>query len=227
MKFTVPMAIEDFVPVALAGIGFFVLARVMVPRENRVLGLAGATLITLAGFSKATWKLIMALSDGAQDVIILSGALFVLMAPGFLLLASALRVQGAADQPHPSRRAWMWGGGLAVIALGVATALELSGSEKGGRITLLATMVLANATVLITAARRAWTAGQWGAGWLFIAYLATGFIMGGLGRMPQSVGLQWIEQSVNSVGSGLLCLGAVLYARRQARTPALVPSEAA
>lgn len=225
MEFTVPMALEDFVPVILAGGAMFVLARVMVPTENRALGLLGATLITLGGLGKASWKLIMAMTSSQTDIAILSDALFPLLATGFICLASAM-LWTASLSASGARRAVVTSAVLSGVVLMGALALHTAVSPKAARIALLASMVIGNSTVLITAARRSWAVGNSLSAWLFLVYLATGFVMSGLGRLPQSVGLQWVEQSVNTAGAVGLSLGAWLYLRRLRARDAVAPAGA-
>jgi hypothetical protein len=88
--FPLSMALQNYMPVILSGIGLFLVAR-MVSAAHAAAGrlaLAGAALIVVAGTLKASWKLVMALSR--LDLPLLSQSLFPLIAPGFTLMAWAL-----------------------------------------------------------------------------------------------------------------------------------------
>jgi len=90
--YSVPLALQDFMPVALSATGLFFLAEMIkhMAREARVANIAllGAWLVMLGGGIKAAWKLNVALTG--NDIEWMDNALFVLMGPGFTCMAWAL-----------------------------------------------------------------------------------------------------------------------------------------
>ena len=89
MEYTLSLALVDFLPVFFAAFGFFYIVRLVsfiLPRQGRI-AFWGSTLVVLAGFIKAVWKLLMASSAGAINLAWMENAMFILMAPGYILLA--------------------------------------------------------------------------------------------------------------------------------------------
>ena len=79
---------------------------------GRPVALLGAWLIMLGGGLRAAWKLNMAISG--SNVAWMSDALFVLLAPGFILMACALRFAQLSMDGRPPRAS------LPVVACGIA-----------------------------------------------------------------------------------------------------------
>jgi hypothetical protein len=87
---TVALALWDFVPVVLAGLGLVLLSR-HIAAERPTWGrtaFRGAVLVTLGGLAKAGWKLEYAITG--DDIAWLEEALFWLLAPGFAFVAASL-----------------------------------------------------------------------------------------------------------------------------------------
>ncbi len=105
-EFTVPMALEDFIPVILTAVGLFFLLKVIIPRHRNLCTLAclGATLVISDGFLKAVWKLIYA--GLGTDIVWMKDSLFVLMGPGFIFVAWALW-RGLKDEKSTSKQVWL------------------------------------------------------------------------------------------------------------------------
>ncbi len=88
---TVPMAIVDFIPVALFFAAAVILQRDLYNKIDKgpfALLSAGSILVLLGGIYKAAWKILYAL--GACDFQALNAAFFPLQGPGFLLVFLAL-----------------------------------------------------------------------------------------------------------------------------------------
>lgn len=215
MTFSVPMALEDYVPVVCAGFGFYWLADTLSRAATRARTLArlGVLLVTSGGVSKATWKLLMALSEGARDIVILDKALFFLLAAGFSCLALALLSErrGWVD-PIPFALGWV------LIVVVIAAVLYAQGS-RSYRAVLLSVIVLGNTTTLVLAIRAALRRGLPLAALLIGAYLVTGFIMPALSRLEQTVSQQWLEQIVNSTGALCLVAGSFWLRRGRVASP--------
>lgn len=200
------LALEDFVPVIFASLGYFWIVETLTQGhdEARLLGRLGTGLLTLGGLSKATWKLVIALSAGAHDIVLLDKQLFFFLATGFICVASALWAvrRGWRAPLYPTIA-------CALVVVAIAGAMYAR-DMRAYRGTLIAVMVLTNTTTLVlaiqAASRRASTVAALAIG----AYLVTGFIMSALSRLDHSVGLQWMLQSVNTTGALGLLVGARL-----------------
>ncbi|MFF3501720.1 hypothetical protein [Streptomyces sp. NPDC003247] len=216
------LAVEDFVPVVLTTAAA---VRLITPaaatgRRGRLTAAGGALLIAAGGLSKAVWKLVVAL-DG-PDLQPLNTALFPLLSAGFLLLALALlrlpppAPQSPAPAPAPGeiRRLERT---FAVLWPATATVcLALRSTAPALVLTVAAVTVCAVRLILLArGAGDTWAAGAAGV-WLLGMY-----VLGPLAARPdQSVALQWVEQSCNT-----LTQAAVVVAAR--RLAAALPGPAA
>lgn len=223
LDYPLSLAVEDFVPVVLTVLGAVLLTgplRRHGVRTGRT-AVAATVLIFLGGFSKATWKLVVAL-DG-PDLRALSSALFPCLSAGFLLLAHALlalpvdgRDPAAARRPPP-----LWGFAAVWAATGAA-GLLLASTAPHLVLTVVAVTVCAVRMILLARSHGDSTAAAAGGLWLTGMY-----VLGPLAARPdQSVALQWVEQSANTLTQGAFVLLAWRLAkhRRAARTPAPLSS---
>lgn len=215
--FPLPLALFNFLPVAVTGVALVLLARLAQDADPSLAPLAwtGAALTLLGGLSKASWKLIAAASGA--DVAWLGNALFPLMAPGFALLA--LAAWGIARR--------LWGravprglpvAGLVLVLAAFAVAalrqwvLEI---PRGWFLPLLVLASLGNlglSLVLIACAARlrAW----WAAG-LVALNLAMIFALQPIAMAsPKTLALHWLEQSLTALGTAGFALGIWLLGRR-------------
>lgn len=203
MDYTLSLALVDFLPVAFTAVGMFFVARMVwhTGQAQGQMAMLGAGLIVAGGFLKAAWKLIMAATQGGRDIRWLDNSLFILMAPGFVLMSAAVwcavrAVRGRTLGP-------VWPAPLITIALmfagSLALALRNPGSPAWERI-LLGVMVLATvvtSTLLIVFAFRQRMPFM---GALFVVNLVGVFVLNGLARMDhQTIALQWLEESINTV----------------------------
>lgn len=215
MTYTIPLALQDFVPVVCAGLGFFMLADILSRghAQARALAFVGAGLIALGGLLKASWKLTIAATD--RDLVPLDKQLFFTLAVGFICLATAL-VSARRGFAHP----WPVALALSLVAVSVGLTLFMRGGELY-RAPMLLCMVVGNTTTLVLAIGHARARGLSLAMYLIGAYLITGFIMPSLARFEQTIALQWVEQSVNSAGSLGLLFGSRILRRvaLASRTP--------
>ena len=200
---TVPLALWDFVPVLLAGIGCLLLAQVS-PARVRSAAVVGASLVLVGGLSKAAWKLVLAATG--HDLGFFEVALFVLLAPGFALLAWALLA--ALD------RSVTIAVPLAVVVAGFIGAVLTRSTGP-----LLAVAVLGATATGVLALLLARRRGDQVAMLLFALQLTLAFALVPLARPPHSVGKQWLEELLNAVGEGALALGAARL-RQRTSTPA-------
>lgn len=206
---TVPLALFDFVPVALAGIGAVLLARSLAARVPALAtpALIGAALIVLGGVCKAGWKLDLALTGSGPALV--DDLLFVLLAPGFALLAWALLVAAGRAVPMRAVVAVSGAAGAAALAVGATwplLVLAVAGATATGVLALLRARELADLPATCLFALQ-----------LVLAYALVPFAGAG-----QSISHQWWEESLNTLGQGAFALAAY----RLSRTPTLVRSTA-
>lgn len=203
MDYTLALALVDFLPVVFTALGMFLVAR-MVAHTGQAQGqmaMLGASLIVAGGLLKATWKLIMAASAGATDIRWLDNGLFILMAPGFVLMSAA--VWCAVRAVRGRTLGAVWPAPLITITLMLAGSIVLAvrtpDSPAWERL-LLGVMVLATvitSTQLIVFAFRQQMPFM---GALFVVNLVGVFVLNGLARIEdQTIALQWLEESINTV----------------------------
>ncbi len=206
------MALEDFVPVLLGGLAFFLLAEVVTREhpEARRLAWFGAALVTLGGTAKATWKLVMAVSQGALNLVVLDEALFFLLASGFICLSVAF-VGARRAGSRPLRLALL----LAAAVMAVSLSLMLRGVASY-RILLIAGVAIASSVTLVTASLEARRRGAPLASALIAGYLLATFALQAIARQERSMAQQWTAQLINTAGVLCLLIGS-LNLRRRAR----------
>ncbi|HEX5827483.1 MAG TPA: hypothetical protein VFY23_08185 [Candidatus Limnocylindrales bacterium] len=208
--YSLALALQDFVPVILGAIGIVAIVR-LVRREDPAAGqwaLLGAVLIVGGGLSRATWKLLNALTGA--DVVPLFLALYVLLATGYLLFAMALWHGWQTARDRHARVA-PWVPALAALVLLLpATALL---APQGGRILPLLWLFTATAGSLVTSlilTRWARGIGERRLAALFLANLVATLVLNGVARSDnQGEAVQWIAQLLNTVNQGAFMLAAV------------------
>ena len=209
---TVPLALWDLVPVVLGGLGCWLLADVAGRRvpEVRTAGRVGAVLVFLGGLAKAVWKLVFALTE--NDLVVLYDALFVLLAPGFVLVALALYAARTGEA-----RGFRLGAAAVLGSYAIAAA---TGSVDA----VLPLMVVAATATGVLALLEARSAGDRTATWLFAAQIALAFALVPLAAPPQTLGKQWAEESINAVAQAAFALGAWRLLRRERLRTSIVPT---
>ncbi|WP_372727735.1 hypothetical protein [Nocardioides sp.] len=217
-EYGLALALEDFVPVILAGAGALALARTCGLRHPRVAipAFAGAVLVTAGGLGKALWKTLVA-AEPCRNVPLLEQLLFPCLAFGFAALAWAvvsLR-RDAVASPVPYVAAPLIGSVAAVLT--------------GSMGPLLGVAALGALWMGLNAATHARLLGRHGVAGLFVAYLIGTLILPPLAARPhQSEGLQWIEQGVNSVVQLCFLIGSsALLRHAQTRSSSVSPSTSA
>lgn len=188
--YSIGLALLDFVPNIAFLIGAFYLVRVARYVKGRRCGrmvMAGSLLIALGGILKAAWKLIYA--SGGPDLQLMSQVQFILVAPGFLaLLISTIllaRKHGPIGAtPMLAIAAWK------IPFLFVMTLCSLGAQGILAYIAFKRKVPLAAAGYIVA----------------FMGLLA----MGGLASAGQSIGMQWIEEGINSAGQIGFMLGSLL-----------------
>jgi hypothetical protein len=177
--YSLGMALFDFTPVVFFLVGGLFLAKIVFSSLQKYLGwvfISSVLLIFFGGALQATWKLLFCLN--ICDIQWMSEAQFVLMAIGFVgMLIPILSLARSDKQKNPQTF--------------VAMALW--------KIPLLLIMTLASlgvyATLALISKRRHL---RWTAVGFMIPFFGV-ILMGFLASRTQTIGLQWIEQSLNSL----------------------------
>jgi hypothetical protein len=207
-NYSLSLALFDYIPVLVSALGLSLLAQfnARVLPGSRQLMWAAVALITAGGLSKASWKLTWVLSQ--VDVALLDNLLFILMAPGMILLAF-----------HTAAASRRWGGGqagkpliksLLVIVAALGAASYLSVSQPEGRawfFALLAAASLANISMSVILIRLSWGFGQRGTALIFLFSILAILSLSGLSRISAgSAPLQWLAECLNFLAHGSFAL---------------------
>jgi hypothetical protein len=212
--YSVPLALQDFMPVALSATGLFFLAEMIarLSNDSRVANIAllGAWLVMLGGGIKAAWKLNIALTG--NDIGWMDNALFVLMGPGFTCMAWALSAAQrlASGQTVANRFAPLFP--FIVSAVFLATAAALSASSPGSRtwfFILLGLTTIANFTLSGLAIRQAWGQDLKWVVVLFAVNIVAILLLQGVARMgDRGEAMQWVEQILNTLSNAAFAFAA-------------------
>ena len=187
-EFSVPMALVDFVPVALFGISAVLLQRDLynkMPKYAFACFAAGTINIFMASFLKALWKLLYAL--GACDFHVLNTMFLPTQSLGFLLAGLGILImmgqkkKAALAVAPPVFAGTFLFVGMMVLGLGAIC----------GSLGALAVRMKKKALVLVFLL-------------CFVCYMAMGYLAS---RDSSSAAMNWIEQGVNTLGQLLLLWG--------------------
>lgn len=191
---SVPMALVDYIPVAFFAVATVLLQRDLynkMPKYAFACFAAGTINIFIAGFLKATWKLLYA--AGICDFQVLNTMFLPTQSLGFLLagLGMVIMLTGRKNALLTVAPPVFSGSFLfimmMVLGLGaICTCLSI----------LAARMKKKGAVVLFVLA--------------FICYMAMGYLSS---RDSTLASVNWIEQGVNCVGQGLFMTGALALHR--------------
>ncbi len=210
-QISLPLAIEDYVPVILFAIGLYFIARMIYGRNENCGKLAffGGSLITLGGLFKASWKLVQAL--GGADIPFLNNSLFVLLSSGFICLAWAL---WKSDRKG---NAWLVPVFLITVCLGIAAYFGLAKGSRVWFFILLGATSLANLALLTQLIFRSAQNKLWVAAGLYVINLLVIFAL--LSSADQTVTFQWIKQGITTVSQGCFAVASyLLYKNAETRT---------
>lgn len=204
--YTVPLAVFDLVPVVLGFVGCLLLAR-LAARALPAVGLVallGAVLIGLGGLAKAGWKIL--LTTAQVDLGWLEQSLFPLLSVGFVLLLWSLW------SAIVGRPIVLWPFVL-VLALGIVGALAartmtpLLGVAAGSALMVSGVAIRWAVRDRLPVAVVLYVLGM--AASLGLAYLAGP-------KVAQTSSIQWVEESLNTVGQLCFVIAAALLWRRGA-----------
>ncbi len=189
--YPISLALFDFVPTFAFLIGAFYLVRTAVicrGRPSSRMLMAGALLVFLGGFTKALWKFMVAAE--VADIVWLSQLQFILSGIGFLGLCVAViyMVRG--------HRKALTGGAVFAMAL--------------WKIPFLFVMTLSSLGAEGILTYMAFKRGLRLAGAAFAIGVMGLLAMGALASAEQTIAMQWIEESINTVGNCGFMLGNIL-----------------
>lgn len=215
-KLTLPLALGAFLPVFLAGWGMFVLARLLARLDRNCGHLAslGFLFVTLGGFLYAGWKLVLAAAG--WDLAVLRHSLFILFAPGFVLVAWA--IWNTFQRSSSGTPVWVVPVIVIVVGGGAAAISALSrGGQRWFYILLGLTALAHSATALLLA----WQAARRGvqlATFLLVIYWLMISAQFGLLRLPVlPIAWQWMEQLTSTIAWGAFAYAAWQLERRITR----------
>lgn len=187
--FTIPMALMDFIPVLFFGYAAALLQRDLYDKMRKshfALFAAGTIDIFAAGFLKALWKLLYAAN--ICDFHALNTMFLPVQSIGFLLAGIGI-VMMLMKKPMPV----------------LAAPPVFSGS-----VIFIMMMVLGLGSICTVLSIIALRMKKKGAAILFIAAFLCSMGMGAMsGQDTTQAWVNWVEQSINCVGQGLLMLGVI------------------
>ena len=208
--YTLSLALFDYLPVIAGGIALYLVCRhcAGVARYGGPWTALIPLIALTGGAFKATWKLILA--TRGLDLQWMSDLLFFFLAGAYVPLAF-LVVGSLRTARHGGTLAdgwWRMPALLAAAAAAVAHYLKTTTDGRAWSALLIAVVALASLAMLLALIGHAFARGDWLAAGAFGASLLLSCVLVGLSRMEQTAELQWMEQSVNLAGNGLLAAGA-------------------
>ncbi len=222
-EYTIALALEDYIPVIFSSIGLYFISRMVARADGRLGQMAtiGWLLITIGGLLKATWKLIMAVSNTQTDIVWMDRGMFIWMAAGFTLVAFAVWFMSETLGGRRPRRIWLGPGGVLALSLG---AIFFTGfpdpAVNTWRFILLGVMTIGNVVLVVLLIQQARRWGLNTLALLFLANIVIVFILSGLARIPnQTIPLQWTEQLLNTFAQGAFAYAAWKLALAVDRPP--------
>ena len=181
-QFSVPMAIADYIPVILFALSTLIVFKDLHKRMNILTkGLfgCGALLVTLAGFLKATYKLLYAF--GVGDFIWMSNQFFANQAIGFVLAGIGLTMLVSKGTKTYGLIPTMALVGLMVVGLG---AMDASLAYIANQLKQKKAMIL----IIVS----------------FFFSMAMGYLSS---RNFDGAAMNWIAQGINIAGQACLYMG--------------------
>ncbi len=204
MEYTLGLALEDFIPVILSSVGLCFIVQMIARVDERYGRFAQISwiLITIGGLCKAAWKLIMALSDGTNDVRFLDNALFVFLAVGFSVMAWSL---SNAQRQEAGKAAvpMYWFAGVGLFYVGAVVTAVSQPDSRTWVFILLGLTTIANVITAVLLIHQAWRQSMRLEAVLFTVNILAVFMLSGMARIdPQTIPLQWAEQIINTLAQG-------------------------
>jgi len=207
--YSLALALFDYLPVVVSALGLYWLARLIGATDTIPAGppLLAVVLIIGGGLCKASWKLWWVLTG--NDLVSLANMLFILMAPGMVLLAmychAAQRCwRGDSTIAHPGRITALV---IALVYGASFTTSQLDPLGRGWFFLLLACASLANITISALLIRFAWLQQQTGTALIFAVSILLILSLSALARISAgSAPLQWLAEILNLLAHGTFAL---------------------
>jgi hypothetical protein len=211
--FTVPMALEDYIPVIFTAVGLYFIAKFVSKRHSNLSKLAwlGAVLVVADGLLKATWKLIYAAAG--TDIAWMKDSLFLLMGPGFIFISWVLW-RGLKDQSSTFKQIWLIP--LIVVIPSLILSYYLSMTQSGrswARVLLMLTTIgilFTNGQIIFNSIKRKLPLPII----LLITNIITIFVQAFISQLLQTTALHWIGQINNTISWAAFSVGVWLWQRR-------------
>lgn len=192
--FTIPMALMDYIPVAFFGVAALLLQLDLYGKMRKdafAMFAAGTINIFLAGFLKATWKLLYA--AGICDFAALNTMFLPTQSIGFLLAGVGIILMMTTKKK---------------VMAAVAPPLF------SGSVIFIMMMVLGLGSICTVLSIIAVKMKKKGAMVLFILAFAASMGMGAMaGQDVTQAWVNWVEQGINCVGQGMLMWGILILHR--------------
>ena len=201
---TVPMALVDYIPVCCFLIASIVLQRTLYAEMSKgafALFAAGTIMVFVAGFFKATWKLLFA--AGTCDFQALNQSFFPMQSTGFLLAGLGCVALAFFRQQAD--------GGQSALAGAAAPA------AFKGTFVFVAAMVAGVALMDFSLAKIARKRGAALAATLFVVSFVFALGMGYLSSKDfANPAMNWIAEGVNVCGQAIFLVASIILARKGA-----------
>jgi len=199
MKYPVSLALFDYVPVVfnLAGQLLLLSALQIDAVAMWAMALLGVILMNLGGILKASWKLIIAVSE--RDFRWMEHALFLGLAPGSCLLAWAVwdtqRVMSGAS----SNDGWL--PCLLIIAVFLAWSARKFGGAGKWFMPLVLLLTVSMGVINVNASLIAKNQGANLAAVLFILSFGISLVTSAVSRKVATIKVQWLMETANSLSA--------------------------
>ncbi|MFQ3631426.1 hypothetical protein [Roseiflexus sp.] len=223
--YNLTLALQDYMPILFSIIGLYFISRMVrtIHAQLGTVAIVGSMLIFIGGFLKATWKLLMALTESQVNIVWFDKGMFLWMAPGFTLVAFSLWLMRQVQRGALPQRMWL-GPGVTLVSLIVA--ILFTGFPDPAintwRFILLGVMTIGNVGMVILLIQQARDVNQNRLAALFIVHIIIIFVLSGLARLPdQSIPLQWTEQLLNTFAQGIFVYAAWKLSGLAASTPVI------
>ncbi len=223
--YNLTLALQDYMPILFSVIGLYFISRMVrtIHAQLGTVAIVGSMLIFIGGFLKATWKLIMALTESQVNIVWFDKGMFLWMAPGFTLVAFSLRFMRQVQRGKAPQRMWLGPGGTLVSLI---VAILFTGfpdpAVNTWRFILLGVMTIGNVGMVILLIQQARDVNQNRLAALFLVHIMIIFVLSGLARLPdQSIPLQWTEQLLNTCAQGIFAYAAWKLSGLAASTPVI------
>ena len=199
---TVPMALVDYIPVCCFLIASIVLQRTLYAEMSKgafALFAAGTIMVFVAGFFKATWKLLYA--AGICDFQVLNQSFFPMQATGFLLAGLGVVALAFFRQKAAGEQDMLAGAAAPAVFKGTMVFVML--------------MVAGVALLDFSLAKIARKRGVALAATLFIVSFVFTLGMGYLSSKDfTNPAMNWVAEGVNVCGQGLYLVASVMLTRK-------------